>query len=274
MHLQSKPKLFSILIALFIPSLWLLMTGSLVWRHSIAPSTSVALTRPTEYFEPIYGTFWYLIEQEEEIIGFSRQMVEENKTGTEILVEEETALRINLADQETILYYNLQSNLSTDYQLIKLAGQIQLGQLSFSLQSQILSGQIQLELTNQQTDRTFEINYEQTPTASAALPLMLAASQLEPGQNYTYQNFDPLSQAPDSWLITYQGNQMINNQEKEQEVLVFNLHKGALSSELFISPQGQLLMETTGNYVQKLVEFEQALPVYQSLRKQLPNPYI
>jgi hypothetical protein len=263
---KTKKTLLQFLVALLIPCFWLTLTGSLIWRQLNTQPRSELLPRATDYFEPAYGTAWYLIEQEQEITGFSRQLVDENQAGTQILVEEETALLINLANQETILYYLLQSQLSTDFELISLDGQIQLGQLAFSLQSEIAEDQIQLDITNLQTNDTFKITYEQNPTASAALPLMLASSQLKASQRYTYQSFDPLNQAPDNLLITYQGNQTISSLDSQQEALVFTLQKGALSSELYISAQGQLLMETTGNYVQKLVEFEQALPVYQALR--------
>ena len=139
---------------------------------------------------------WMNIFQGNRKIGYSHARLSSENDGYRL--EETVRMRITTMGMGQDIHLKTQGRLKADFSLTDFDFKIDSGRFSFSVKGSVSGDILSVQTAGTATGRTIDIRLKTKPYLLAAITTAVAAAELNPGDKYTFDIFDPatLGQSP------------------------------------------------------------------------------
>ena len=132
---------------------------------------------------------WMNIFQGNRKIGFSRARLSSENDGYRL--EETVHMRINTMGMGQDVHLKTRGRLKADFSLVDFDFKINSGRFSFSVKGSVSDDVLTVQTAGIATGRKINIKLKTKPYLLAAITTAVAAAELNPGDKYTFDIFDP-----------------------------------------------------------------------------------
>ena len=178
-------------IGLAVVVFWCVMNILLIKRQLWAPPPPLFVSATETLTET--SQEWWGVYYHGEKIGFTSQSIEPNQHGYEL--RDESLLRLNLLGTTQRASTRLNMTVDKEWVLKDFDFELLSNDVRFQSRGKVIPGQLHLEIESAGHTSKQIIALTQPPYLAAALKPLVATQQLEPGKEYFFTIFDPVTLA-------------------------------------------------------------------------------
>lgn len=191
-------------------------------------------------------TTWLEVYHEGEEVGIVRE--DRTRLIDGWLVETQGMAEFDLLGDTTAFRFTSRTTLGEDLTLQSATGSVEAFGRQLDLNGQYLEAggdpRIQIDVTIDDASQRFVAQLEDRPRlADHALPEILADQELEAGDRYRREFFDPMTFSPTVLEITYKGREVIDTVEGSYNAHDFMQSVGQVDTRIYTDSRGMVLMQ-------------------------------
>jgi hypothetical protein len=184
---------------------------------------------------------WMNIFQNESKIGFSHTQLFKETTGYRLT--EAVQMRINTMGMIQDINLNTETRLNPDFTLRKLDFEISSGRFRFRVRGSVNRNILHATTESAGSSRRLEIVLNDKPYHFSSIIDAIAATDLEPGDRYIFNIFDPASMGQADVIVEVLGQEIINTSGSSQLATKVSLNFKGVSQLAWIGERGDVLRE-------------------------------
>ena len=184
---------------------------------------------------------WMNIYQKDGKIGYSHRRL--SKTPQGYTVEETVFMRINTMGMVQNIHVETSGQLFEDFSLQAIQFRIRSGRFSFSAQGTVDSGVLALRTESAGSNRSFKIRLPNKPYLAAGLLDALYATDLKPGDFFSFDIFDPVTMGPQPVKVSVIGPEDVYVMGSVRSAMKIMLNFKGANQFAWLDPEGDVLQE-------------------------------
>jgi hypothetical protein len=232
-------KLFDVLGALVVAA-WLVVAGLYVYQNEFdGPTQSREFG---EGFVMHEGETWLVLQRDKEEVGYLHQTRTRLPEGW--LVEYDMLMIIELLGTERAIDTSVKSKLDEEGFLREFYAEVSASSNTFKANGQVDGDTLHTSLDLGGAERTRTIELKEPPRLSAsAFNQLLAAGQLEPGDEFAERFFDPTTMKMNEMVMEYRGEREVEVYEEKHQAHHIVQQLGSESLDVYVDDHGEILIQ-------------------------------
>jgi hypothetical protein len=184
---------------------------------------------------------WMNIFQNERKIGFSHARLFNETTGYRLT--ETVYMRINTMGMIQDIRLKTDSRFNPDFTIKELDFEISSGRFRFSIQGSVAGNTLHVTTESAGSSRSLDIPIKDKPYLFTGLIDAVAATDLEPGDRYVFNVFDPASMGQAAVTVEVIGQELIEIRGFNQRATKISLNFKGVSQLAWIGKDGDIVKE-------------------------------
>ena len=184
---------------------------------------------------------WLNIFQESGKIGYAHRRL--SRTADGFAIEESVFMRINTMGMVQNIHVETRGQLWTDFSMQAVQFQIRSGRFSFSARGKMENGVLDITTESAGSQRSYKIRLPDTPYLAAGLLDALHASDLKPGDFFTFNIFDPVSMGPQPVKVSVIGTEDVQVMGTVHSATKIMLNFKGANQFAWLDDKGDVLQE-------------------------------
>lgn len=184
---------------------------------------------------------WMNIYQKDQKIGYSHKTFSRQEKG--FIVGETVFMRINVMGMVQEINLNTRGRLNTDFSLSSINFAIHSGRFSFSVRGTVSGNALAVSTESAGTSRHFRIQLKNKPYLVTGLVHAIGALNLKPGNQVTFDIFDPVSMGQQPVNISVVGREVIAIMGADRKATKMLLNFKGANQFAWIGESGEILQE-------------------------------
>jgi hypothetical protein len=184
---------------------------------------------------------WMNIYQKDQKIGYSHKTFSRQENG--FVVGEKVFMRINVMGMIQDINLNTRGRLNADFSLSSIDFAIHSGRFSFSARGRVSGKALAVRTESAGTSRHFRIQLKNKPYLVTGLVHAIGALNLKPGNQVTFDIFDPVSMGQQPVNISVVGQEVIAIMGADRKTTKMLLNFKGANQFAWIGEKGEILQE-------------------------------
>ena len=199
---------------------------------------------------------WMNIFQKSRKIGFSHSELAPTENGYRF--RETVFMRINTMGMVQDLHLDTRSRLNLDFSLADFDFEINSGRFDFAVKGSIAGDTLSVQTTSAGSDRKADVRLKKKPYLLAGITAAMAATELNAGDKYTFDVFDPTTLGQTPVNVEIIGREDIQIRASSQTATKVALNFKGATQIAWIDENGDVLKEKgiLGIYLEKATRDE------------------
>ena len=184
---------------------------------------------------------WLNIYQKNGKIGYAHRVLA--RTGEGFAIEESVFMRINTMGMVQNIHVETRGQLLPDFSMQALQFQITSGRFSFSARGTVENRVLHLTTESAGNNRSYKIRLPKKPYLAAGLLDALHAANLEPGDFFSFDIFDPVTMGPQPVKVSIIGSEDVHVMGTVHKATKVMLNFKGANQYAWIDSKGDVLQE-------------------------------
>jgi len=184
---------------------------------------------------------WMNIFQNKKKIGYSHSIFKKEEGGYHL--KETVYMRINTLGTIQDIHIDTQGRLQPDFSLSSFAFNIKSGLFDFSVNGTVSGELLSLQTQSAGETRTLDLEIEPKPFLMSGVFDAIAATKLNPGDEFRFNVFDPATMGQAPVLVHISGREKIRIMGQERISVRASMQFKGSTQEVWIGENGEILKE-------------------------------
>ena len=184
---------------------------------------------------------WMSIFQNDRKIGFSHSKFSAENNGYRLL--ENVHMRINTMGMVQDIHLKTRGRLNADFSLIDFDFSINSGRFSFSVKGSITDDILTIRSGSGGSHRTMDIRLKKKPYLLAAITAAIAAAELNAGEKYAFDIFDPATMGQSPLIVEVIGKEDLDIMGHRKTATKILLNLKGTSQVAWIGETGDVIRQ-------------------------------